>query len=79
MSGNSDTAHTHYSIPNTESMDEIDITIIGAGVVGLAVAAELARQGRDVLVLERFVLLKEEQPGGQKHEIDAYLAQFELD
>lgn len=33
----------------------------------------------DVLVLERFVLLKEEQPGAKQHEIDQYLAQFQLD
>ena len=34
-------------------MDEVECTIIGAGVVGLAVAAELARGGREVLVLEK--------------------------
>ena len=33
----------------------------------------------DVLVLERFVLLKEEQPDAKEHEIDQYLAQFQLD
>lgn len=33
----------------------------------------------DVLVLENFVLLKEEQPKAKQHEIDAYLAQFDLD
>jgi len=33
----------------------------------------------DALVLERFVLLKSEQPDAQRHEIDAYLAQFQLD
>ena len=33
----------------------------------------------DVLVLERFVLLKENQPGARQHEIDEYLAQFQLD
>jgi carbamoyltransferase len=33
----------------------------------------------DALVLERFVLLKHEQPEAKEHEIDAYLAQFELD
>jgi carbamoyltransferase len=33
----------------------------------------------DVLVLERFVLLKSEQPGAAEHEIDEYLAQFQLD
>jgi carbamoyltransferase len=33
----------------------------------------------DVLVLERFVLLKDEQPNAEKHELDEYLAQFALD
>jgi carbamoyltransferase len=33
----------------------------------------------DVLVMEKFVLLKEEQPGGKEHPIDEYLAQFQLD
>ena len=33
----------------------------------------------DVLVLEDFVLLKTEQPDAQEHEIDDYLAKFQLD
>jgi len=33
----------------------------------------------DVLVLENCVLLKEEQPEAKQHEVDDYLAQFELD
>ncbi|MHC4176360.1 MAG: carbamoyltransferase family protein [Planctomycetota bacterium] len=33
----------------------------------------------DVLVMEDYVLLKEEQPGGEEHPIDEYLAQFQLD
>ncbi len=33
----------------------------------------------DVLVLERSVLLKEQQPNAREHEIDSYLAQFALD
>ncbi len=33
----------------------------------------------DVLVLERFVLLKEQQSGAQEHGIDEYLAQYALD
>ena len=33
-------------------MDNLDVVIIGAGVVGLAVARELALQGREVLILE---------------------------
>lgn len=34
-------------------MDKADITIIGAGLVGLAIAAETARPGRRVLLVER--------------------------
>ncbi len=33
----------------------------------------------DVLVLERFVLLKADQPGAAEHPVDEYLAQFALD
>ncbi len=33
----------------------------------------------DVLVLENFVLLKQEQPAAKEHAVDAYLAQFSLD
>ena len=33
-------------------MEKIDVTIIGAGVVGLAVAAEVAREDLDVYILE---------------------------
>ncbi|MCK4352674.1 NAD(P)/FAD-dependent oxidoreductase [candidate division WOR-3 bacterium] len=35
-------------------MEEIDITIIGAGVIGLAIASELAKESRAVYVLERY-------------------------
>jgi len=34
-------------------MDKINITIIGAGVVGLAIAAELSREYDDIVVLEK--------------------------
>src|SRR4026209_2272475 len=34
-------------------MSEVDVAVIGAGVVGLACAAELALAGRTVCVLER--------------------------
>jgi L-2-hydroxyglutarate oxidase LhgO len=34
-------------------MDKVDCVVVGAGVVGLAVARELALRGREVLVLER--------------------------
>ena len=33
-------------------MDEVDAVVIGAGVIGLAVARALALQGREVMVLE---------------------------
>src|SRR5450756_1421453 len=35
-----------------ESMDRVDCVVIGAGVVGLALARHLALQGREVVVLE---------------------------
>jgi glycerol-3-phosphate dehydrogenase len=35
-------------------MDEINILIIGGGVVGCAIAAELSKQWQDVFVVERF-------------------------
>jgi Predicted dehydrogenase len=33
-------------------MDKVDCVVIGAGVIGLAVARQLARSGREVIVLE---------------------------
>jgi L-2-hydroxyglutarate oxidase LhgO len=33
-------------------MDDVDVVVVGAGVVGLAVARELVLQGREVMVLE---------------------------
>ena len=41
-------------------MDKVDCVIVGAGVVGLAVAAELAKQGREVVVLEQHELIGSE-------------------
>lgn len=34
-------------------MESVDITIIGAGVVGLSIAAELSGAGREIIVVER--------------------------
>ena len=34
-------------------MDHIDTCVVGAGVVGLAVASRLAASGREVIVLDR--------------------------
>jgi L-2-hydroxyglutarate oxidase LhgO len=41
-------------------MDRVDIAIVGAGVVGLAVARALARSGREVVVIEK-------EPGIGRH------------
>jgi L-2-hydroxyglutarate oxidase LhgO len=41
-------------------MDKVDCVVIGAGVVGLAVAARLAEQGFDVIVLEQHELIGSE-------------------
>jgi L-2-hydroxyglutarate oxidase LhgO len=35
------------------AVDAVDCVIVGAGVIGLAIARELARTGREVLILER--------------------------
>ena len=44
---------TKHSVPRYDTnMDQIDTVVIGAGVVGLAVARALALRGREVLVLE---------------------------
>ena len=34
-------------------MTDVDVAIVGAGVVGLAIAAELSASGRSVCLLER--------------------------
>lgn len=36
----------------TVAKERVDTVVIGAGVVGLAVARELSRRGREVLILE---------------------------
>ena len=40
-------------MPNQAHAEECDVVVIGAGVVGLAVGQALAREGRDVLILEK--------------------------
>lgn len=35
-------------------MDEVNITIIGAGLIGLAIAAELSKNHKDVIVVEKW-------------------------
>ena len=39
-------------ISHVDVADVVDVVVVGAGVIGLAVARALARQGREVLVLE---------------------------
>lgn len=34
-------------------MEQVDCVVVGAGVVGLAVAREMALQGRETILLER--------------------------
>ena len=41
-------------------MDRVEAIVIGAGVVGLAVAAHLARSGVEVIVLEQHELIGSE-------------------
>lgn len=41
-------------------MDKVEITIIGAGVIGLAIAYELSRSGKEVVVLEKNVTYGQE-------------------
>ena len=41
-------------------MDSVDCIVIGAGAVGLAVAARLAAAGREVIVLEQHDLIGSE-------------------
>ena len=38
--------------PAGDAVDESDVAVIGAGVIGIAVALDLARRGRQVLLLE---------------------------
>ena len=40
--------------------DSVDVVVIGAGVVGLAIGRELARAGREVIILERNARIGEE-------------------
>lgn len=40
-------------MPDNARMDRVDVIVVGAGVVGLAVARALAQAGREVVILER--------------------------
>ena len=41
-------------------MEEIDVCIVGCGVVGLAIAARIARAGRKIMALEKNASFGEE-------------------
>ena len=52
-------------------LDRADITIIGAGINGLAIASEVAREGRDVYILERNEAFGQEQSSRNSEVIHA--------
>jgi L-2-hydroxyglutarate oxidase LhgO len=51
--------------------DTVDITIIGAGVIGLAVASEVARKGREIYLLEKNGTFGQEQSSRSSEVIHA--------
>lgn len=53
LAGGVRTEHGFGPERKREIMDTVDCVVIGAGVVGLAIARALARSGREVIVLER--------------------------
>ena len=55
------------------SAEAVDVVVVGAGAVGLACAAELARRGRQVLVLERHAALARETSSHNSQVIHAGL------
>src|SRR6201991_2388941 len=44
--------HRRFQPTSRTAMDRVDCVVIGAGVIGLAVARKLAQAGREVIVLE---------------------------
>ena len=54
-------------------MDHFDITIIGAGVVGLAIAERLSGLGRHVLLVERHAAFGQETSSRNSEVIHAGL------
>lgn len=54
-------------------LDKVETTVIGAGVIGLAIARALARQGREVLVLERGTSIGQETSSRNSEVIHAGL------
>jgi len=41
-------------------MERVDVTVIGAGVIGLAIAAEIVKPGLNVYILEKMWIMAEE-------------------
>jgi len=52
---------------------EVDVVVVGAGVIGLAAAAALARRGREVIVLERHGRMAQETTSRNSQVIHAGL------
>ena len=50
---------------------QADIVIVGAGVVGLAIAAEVAKEGREVYLLEKNETFGQEQSSRNSEVIHA--------
>ena len=52
--------------------DEYDVTIIGAGLVGLALALALARAGLAVSIVDRNGIVAGEAPGNESWDTRVY-------
>ena len=52
-------------------MDKVNVLIVGAGVIGLAIAAKLSQQFNDVLVIDKNASFGEETSSGNSEVIHA--------
>lgn len=66
-------ARRRSALQAASAADAVDVVVVGAGAVGLACAAELARRGRQVLVLERHAALARETSSHNSQVIHAGL------
>ena len=57
-------------------MENTDIVIIGAGVVGLSIARQLGKEGREVVVVERHPLFGQETSSRNSEVIHSGLYYF---
>lgn len=64
---------TADALQMASAVEAVDVVVVGAGAVGLACAAELARRGRQVLVLERHAALARETSSHNSQVIHAGL------